>query len=179
MTALKDIRYWGAGFLVTLRHFPMRSDSRRVPDVRFGKLHRLISWRVLTKPGRLTGSQLYFLRAHLDINRSVMARMLGITRRTLINWEDRDHSPITAPPLVELAIRQVFTSLLFPGEPLNSHELLTRKIKGRPGRLLIDYSEYQWFGAEPADATHESQGRNQPIARAFYRDQPPRSMVIN
>jgi transcriptional regulator with XRE-family HTH domain len=113
----RDIEYWGAGFLVQLLDFPVYEDEGWYgPDVPLNRLHLIISRRIIAKPHLLTGAELAELRGMADLTRSEAARKLGVTRRTLINWEERQDDPIGAPPLVHLGLRARFFGWLFPGE---------------------------------------------------------------
>ena len=111
----KDIEYWGPGFPVKLLGFPAYKDEGWYgPDVPLNKLEFLIARKVIERPRLLTGDELAFLRALADLTRSEAARKLGVTRRTLINWEDRGKRRIGAQPLVHLGLRAAFYRWLFP-----------------------------------------------------------------
>ena len=114
MNFKKEIEYWGTGFKVKLSNFPSyQDDGHHLPDVPLGLLHKLIALKTILKPHLLSGYEMVFLRSLSDMSRSKTAREFGITRRTLINWEENgDQSPKTLP-IIHLAIRLMFYSWIF------------------------------------------------------------------
>ena len=111
-----EVEYWGAGFLVNLLKFPCyEEDGVYIPAVPFGFLHKAIALEVLKKPHLLTGNEIAFLRAQGGMTRSEAARKLGVTRRTLINWEEKNDRPIKATPLAHLGARCLFLAWVFAG----------------------------------------------------------------
>jgi transcriptional regulator with XRE-family HTH domain len=154
----KDIDYWGCGFPVRLLGFPVYEDEGWYgPDVPLGTLERLVARRVITKAQLLTGGELYHLRALADLSRSEAARKLGVTRRTLINWEERQDDPIGAPPLVHLGLRARFFGWLFPGEalPADALELVTELAPEPISIRYADVAAYlKWPPRAPSRGAH-------------------------
>jgi DNA-binding XRE family transcriptional regulator len=182
----KDIEYTGTGFSVRLVGFPVYEDDAWYgPDVPMYKLYRVIAARLIERPNLLTGAELAFLRALADLTRSEAARKLGVTRRTLINWEDRGKKPIGAPPLVHLALRARFFEWLFPGQdlPARALGLVAQKAK-EPIAIRFTEENLRWespgggSGAARARSAGGTQGRKSRGRRTAPRPRkgPPRTV---
>lgn len=61
--------------------------AREVTLPRVGQLHRCIAWHIATKPSRLTGEEIRFLRKMLRKNQKQMAELLGLSPVVLNRWE--------------------------------------------------------------------------------------------
>lgn len=139
-----EIEYWGAGFPVRLVDFPAyKEDGVFVPDVAYGRLHRVIALHVVEKPQLLIGAEVGFLRGLAELNRSEAARRLGITRRTLINWEEAGQKPIRAPSISHLGIRAFFAASIFPSGVLDVSRLggLEHSMSNEP--FALTFSDYR------------------------------------
>ena len=135
-----EMDYWGTGFLVKLRNFPCYEDEGGyAPDFPLLTLQKIIAYHVLRKSFLLTGNELAFLRATADLNRSESAKKLGITRRTLINWEEQLDEPIRAASLAQLSIKLFYLTWIFPGEKTIESELIQINTKENDGPIAIDY----------------------------------------
>jgi len=109
------IEYTGTGFPVVLLNFPAYQDgATHFPDVGPMGLHRIIATELLSREGFLSGRELRFLRAHLDLSRSECARKLGITRRTLITWEETGAKILPTAPLNHVSVKVILARLLAP-----------------------------------------------------------------
>jgi DNA-binding XRE family transcriptional regulator len=148
----RDIEYWGTGFSVRLIGFPVYEDDGWYgPDVPMTKLEFLIARKIIERPNLLAGDELAFLRALADLTRSEAARKLGVTRRTLINWEERGKKPIGAPPLVHLALRVRFFEWLFPGRDLPVGALGLTGVKAKePIMIRFREGDLRWEDAGEA-----------------------------
>ena len=145
----KEIEYWGTGFRVVLLNFPYYEDEGTyLPDVPFRSLHKFIAYKIIEKPILLTGSELLFLRATAELNRSEAARKLGITRRTLINWEEQENRLIKAAGVAQLGIKMLFFTWIFPEiSQINSNQILVDSTKPHPN-ITIPYKEFTFFGSK-------------------------------
>ena len=145
----KEIDYWGTGFRVTLLNFPCYEDEGAyLPDVPFRSLHKFIAYKIIENQTLLTGSELLFLRATAELNRSEAARKLGITRRTLINWEEQEDQLIKAASVAQLGIRMLFFTWIFPEIiQINSNQILVDSTKPPP-QIAIPYKEFTFFGSK-------------------------------
>ena len=54
---------------------------------RIEELHRVIARALIHKPARLAGSEIRFLRKHLGLSSTDLARRMGTTRETVSRWE--------------------------------------------------------------------------------------------
>ena len=144
----KDINYWGSGFLVRLLDFPAYKDGRWYgPDVQMNRLHALIALKVIEKPFLLTGNELAFLRAVAELSRSEAARQLGVTRRTLINWEEEGDHGIKARPISHLGLRAFFHSQIFKGTEMPS-QATRLELKSADGPIELSFGKIEArFGA--------------------------------
>ena len=184
MKIRKKIEYWAEGFPVILIDFPAYEDEGEFfPDVPLTSLARAIARRVIERPNLLTGDELAFLRALAGFTRSEAARKLGVTRQTLINWEDRGKKPIGAPPLVHLALRVRFFEWLFPGQDLPADSLgLAAERAKHPIVVRFGEQNLRWSrggGASssvkpPAEAGTASRKRRKPrkVARSRTEGSP-------
>jgi transcriptional regulator with XRE-family HTH domain len=182
MSIPKKIEYWAEGFPVILIDFPAYEDEGEFfPDVPLTSLGRAIASKVIAKPNLLTGDELAFLRAIAHLTRSEAARKLGVTRRTLINWEDRGKRPIGAPLLVHLALRVRFFGWLFPGQDLPAGALGLEAQKAKePITIRFREEDLRWEDAGEAVEVgkiislpalqHDRKGTAEPIPVA--REQP-------
>ena len=115
MKAPKQLVYSGTGFKVILLNFPVyQDDGEWLPDVGPMELHRVIARELLARPSLLTGNELSFLRAHADLTRSECARQLGVTRRTLITWENARDKGIAARPPQHVGLKAYFAKVILP-----------------------------------------------------------------
>jgi DNA-binding XRE family transcriptional regulator len=167
----KDIDYWGSGFLVRLMDFPAYKDGRWYgPDVQMNRLHALIALKVIEKPFLLSGNELAYLRGVAELSRSEAARQLGVTRRTLINWEEEGDRPIKARPIMHLGLRTFFFAKIFkesamPSEAMRSVakladqpvELTYKDVRSRFGSGFLSIEK------RPATRTARAGGVKQPL----------------
>jgi DNA-binding XRE family transcriptional regulator len=139
----KNMEYWGNGFLVRLINFPVYEDQGWFgPDVQMNHLEKIIALRVIEKPFLLTGNELSFLRALADLSRSEAARLLGITRRTLINWEEEGDLPIRARPIMHLGLRAYFYGRIFKDAAMPA-EATHLEVKLAEGPIELSFGEVE------------------------------------
>ncbi len=144
----KKIDYWGTGFKVVLLNFPCyENEGAYLPDVPLRALHKFVAYKVIDKPTLLTGNEFSFLRASVELNRSEAARKLGITRRTLINWEEQEDRFIKAPGIAQLGIRLLFFRWIFPGiNQIDANHILVDATGSFPN-ITIHYKDFTLFGS--------------------------------
>jgi DNA-binding XRE family transcriptional regulator len=100
---------------VVLSGFPAYEDEGEwFPDVGPRALHRIVACELLSRGGFLTGRDLVFLRTHAELSRSECARRLGVTRRTLITWEETAAKPLPTAALNHVSIKVILARLLAP-----------------------------------------------------------------
>lgn len=141
-----EIKYIGTGFPVLLLNFPAYEDEGRcLPDVPLGRLHRAIAYCVITRQTFISGAELSFLRSQADLNRSEAARRLGITRRTLINWEERGDQQIKAPPISHPGIRLFFFSRIFPDGSIKAADMPAGLLNPAEPPIIMEHSWLEGF----------------------------------
>lgn len=147
MEIRKEIAYWGTGFKLILLNFPYYEDEGAyLPDVPFRSLHKFIAHKIIEKPTLLTGCEFSFLRANAELNRSEAARKLGITRRTLINWEEQEDTFIKAAGIAQLGIKLLFYRWIFPGNnQIDSNHILVDATESLEN-FTIHYKDFTLFG---------------------------------
>lgn len=159
MRPRKKIEYWAEGFLVNLVDFPVYEDEGAYfPDVPLTTLGRAIGYAVLTRPTLLRGRDVRFLRTLADLSRSQTARELGVTRRTLINWEDSGNGTIGAFPLMHLALRCFFFRRIFADRSV-PRELLEWEPNDSVGALQLSFTDFQKI------STAEGSFKRMPVRR--------------
>ena len=91
-TRKENIRYEAAGLPhVTLRNIAVsrcpNCGNYEVEIPRLAELHRLLARVLIAKRGRLTGSEIRFLRTHLGWSREDFRKHMGATAETVSRWE--------------------------------------------------------------------------------------------
>ncbi len=105
---------------------------------RLGQLHRVIAWRLVTKPGLLNGKEIVFLRKQLGLKQYQFARLLGINQPELSRWETGERTRRTKPhdTLIRLAyalcVRDEFTSRLHQ----KLHQILVPMVACQVGKKV-------------------------------------------
>jgi len=82
---------------------------------RVNKLVRALALAVVSKPYRLNGNEVRFLRKYLGMSGEGFARLLHVEKTTLSKWEN------DAPPIGQQSDLLVRTVVLSLGEGLQSH----------------------------------------------------------
>lgn len=70
-------------------------------------LHRAIARGIVNKGGRLTGSELRFLRQEMDLSQAKLAAMLGNEAQTVALWEKRSSQPKIADRFIRAIYREM------------------------------------------------------------------------
>ena len=159
----KAIDYLGTGFLVKLLGFPTYvDDGEYMPDAPLGRLHKAIAYEIIKNPHLLTGNELAFLRAQASLSRSEMARRMGVTRRTLINWEETLDDPIKASLIAQLGIRCVCAVWIFPTDNSFPREIADSTLSSDIALISINYSKFtaENVAQELGDAAEPNRARH-------------------
>lgn len=84
----KTFTYHGLGFPLLLTDVPMvKLRGAWAPDVDYSELEEKMALAVPLKTARLTGDEIRFLRLHLGLSLSALARQLGLTHQAVAKWE--------------------------------------------------------------------------------------------
>lgn len=70
-------------------------------------LHRAIAHGIVNKGGRLTGTELRFLRQEMRLSRAKLATMLGNEAQTLALWEKQGSQPKIADRFIRAIYREL------------------------------------------------------------------------
>ena len=90
----KHFIYPGLGFPVDLTDVPMvKVRGEWIPDIDYTELEEKMALAVPLRPVRLTGNEVRFLRLHLTLTASVLARQLGVTHQAVTRWEQTGDEP--------------------------------------------------------------------------------------
>ena len=66
-------------------------ESVTIPAI--GQLHRVIAEGIVTRPAKMTGQELRFLRTEMGLTQAQLAAVLKVTLLTVSRWE-RNESPV-------------------------------------------------------------------------------------
>jgi DNA-binding XRE family transcriptional regulator len=87
----KTKRFNGFGFPVVLVGVPVRVEfGDEILDVDFNALGNRVFAALLTKPGRLSGAEVKFLRQSLDMTQEQFAKIMKVERSLISKWEKQD-----------------------------------------------------------------------------------------
>ena len=67
-------------------------------------LHAVVVAELVKKQGRITGKELRFLRTHLALSQSNLAKCLGATEQSVSLWERTGKVPATSDALVRMLV---------------------------------------------------------------------------
>ena len=84
----------GFGFPVTLLDVPMvKVRGCWTPSIDYNALALVVLKSLVRLDGRLTGSQVKFIRLHFEMTLQQFARRLGLTHPAVVKWERRANRP--------------------------------------------------------------------------------------
>ena len=87
---VKDFEYHGAGIPVIISQVMLRPFCDDwIPMVDDAAVHRILAKEVCTKPSRLSGSDVRFLRQWLKLSMADLADHFGYTAPAVHKWEQR------------------------------------------------------------------------------------------
>lgn len=105
-------------------------------------LHRAIARGLVNKGGRLTGSELRFLRQEMGLSQAKLAQLLGNEAQTVALWEKRGGQPRMADRLIRAIYREQ--------QEGNAHiiqmieRLVDTDLNESDARLTLEQSETGW-----------------------------------
>jgi DNA-binding transcriptional regulator YiaG len=105
---LKDIVYHGLGFPVIIRNCPVaKIRGAESPDVDFNKLMSAVFNLLIVKPGRLSGSQVKFIRSFLELSQVEFGRILNQKGHSIVSTWETKKAEFTGMDLnTEIILRQ-------------------------------------------------------------------------
>lgn len=140
----KEFVYQGFGFPVVLLEVPMvRVRGQWTPDVNYEALSRRLLVALASKPARLTGNEIHFIRHSLGMTLKEFAgRFGGVSHPAVIKWEQAGDAPTTMNWAVEKDVRlEVLRSATktSPGAFVEAYEAMVKEPAAKPTRprLLV------------------------------------------
>ena len=126
---MANVLYMELGFpvlLVNPRMVEVRGE--RVPDVNLRALQEAAFAQLVTRPGRLTGAEVRFIRKHLRMRQADLASTLNMANHSVISqWESREDDPTGMDYNTEVVLRVWMAAKI--GKADHLLELLEQKLK--------------------------------------------------
>jgi DNA-binding transcriptional regulator YiaG len=102
----RTFNYEGFGFPVILVNVPMvRSRGVWTPDIDYRKLARRVLRALASKPARLAGDEVRFIRHSMDMTLEQFAQRFGVTHPAVVQWEQSGRGPTRMAWALEKDIR--------------------------------------------------------------------------
>jgi transcriptional regulator with XRE-family HTH domain len=140
----KRYRTWVLGFPMVLQNVPMEKiRGEWAPAINFNELEDVMALVIPLKRARLTGSELRFLRQHLDLSQEAFAAQFDYTRQGVKKWEDCGDTLPALKWSTERDIRLFALSRavqrkgIDPAAFLRAYELLTRKAPAKIIEIVL------------------------------------------
>jgi DNA-binding transcriptional regulator YiaG len=113
----KKLVYEGLGFPIILVGFKIRKvRGEELPNVNFKELQAQVFEALTVKPGRLTGSELLFVRSYLELTQAQFARKVGLANHSRVSqWEKKASKASGMEYLTELSVRLLMASAIRDG----------------------------------------------------------------
>ncbi len=85
----KKFIYHGFGFPVILQNVPMlKVRGIWTPNINYNALSKTLLRALALQPGRLTGSEVRFIRQSFELSLHPFAKRLGVAHPTVVKWEN-------------------------------------------------------------------------------------------
>ena len=106
--------YEGLGFPVVLVGFKTKKMRGEVfPDVNFKDLQAMAFSALISKPGRLTGSELLFVRSYLCLTQLQFSKQVGLANHSRVSqWEKKGLKATGMDYPAELTIRLIMAAAI-------------------------------------------------------------------
>lgn len=140
----KKILYSGLGFPVFLNGFKMKKiQGHEVPDVNFKELQAQAFEALTTKPGRLSGAELAFIRAYLGLTQVEFAKRVGLANHSRVSqWEKKSVKPTGMEFVTELSVRLLMAAAIKDGMISKVYkELSTNRLKNGSEPVTLPASD--------------------------------------
>ena len=113
----KKMVYEGFGFPIVLVGFNTKKvRGEAIPDINFKELQGKVFEALTIKPGRLTGSELLFVRSYLELTQAQFARKAGLANHSRVSqWEKKAGKATGMEYLTELSVRLLMASEIREG----------------------------------------------------------------
>ena len=109
--------YEGLGFPIVLVGFKTKKmRDEQVPDINFRELQALVFSALMMKPGRLTGSELLFIRSYLGLTQAMFAKKVGLANHSRVSqWEKKGPRSAGMEYPTELSVRLLMAAAIKDG----------------------------------------------------------------
>ena len=134
--------YNGLGFPIELRNVVLvRPRDKWAPEIDLGTLEAGAFRALATKPARLTGNEVHFIRQFMGMTLKEFAKHLRITHPTVMNWESAYRKPTGMGWPAEEALRMKVLKAAGLGARrfFDAHSELQRLTLEPDGGLLMVY----------------------------------------
>lgn len=103
---LKKYTYEGLGFPVLLKNVPtLRIRGEVVLDINYNDLQKAVLLHLCYKPVPLTGSEIKFIRAYLEMTLSEFGTQFGVSHVAVLKWEKRGNYYAKLETTTDVCIR--------------------------------------------------------------------------
>lgn len=133
--------YHGAGYEVNLHHVPMlKVGGEWVFNINMSIIDRMVFEDIPLYPWRLTGYQLRFIRAYVDMTFKAFADRFGVSHPAVKKWENAGDGPTNMSWSTEKDIRLfvLLKSKPSPAEFLKCYTDLITEATASPSPIHID-----------------------------------------
>lgn len=109
----------GFGFPLILRHVPMvKVFGTWTPDLNYKQLERGVLLALMTKPSRLSGSEIRFIRHFFKMTLQEFGERFAVRHSAVLKWEKAKETPTRMEWSTEKDIRLFIADRLLPEEEL-------------------------------------------------------------
>jgi len=105
-------------------------------------LHRAIARGLISKGGKLTGSELRFLRQEMGLSQAKLATMLGNEAQTVALWEKRGSQPKVADRFIRAIYREQDEGNAHIREMIE--RLVDSDLNDRDDRITLQQDSHGW-----------------------------------
>lgn len=103
---ISEYIYYGLGFPVILRGFPMKQYwGEKMPDINYDTLKKVVIEVLAKKAVGLTGNELRFIRQYFEMTYTEFGKHFGQTRQAVAKWEAKGDEYASITRSTELHIR--------------------------------------------------------------------------
>ncbi|MCH9021383.1 MAG: hypothetical protein IID32_01295 [Planctomycetes bacterium] len=132
----------GFGFPVHLLNVPMvKVRGHWTPEINYAELSHIVIMALVSKPARLTGNELKYLRNKLEMNLQDFSDRFYVTHPAVIKWEKKKDKPTGMKWATEKDIRLCIYEE-FDGENLSEiYNQLSHQASNKKVNTKIDVAE--------------------------------------
>ncbi len=103
---IKKFVYEGLGFPIILKNVSViEMHGEAVPDINFNQLQKTVILKLCHKSTPLTGNEVRFIRAYLEMTLAQFGEKFGCSHAAVIKWEKHSNRFAKIEPTTEICIR--------------------------------------------------------------------------